>query len=231
VDLDRLRPVSQHLEEVRRREDLPAGSPRVFDAAVYEHQVPGGMISNLRFQLRGLGLEDRLPETLEEAARVRADLGYPIMVTPLAQFVGSQAAINVMTGQRYKHVTDEIIQYAIGIWGKEAPEVMDPDLRADILSRPRAREVGTGITEEPELEEVRAAYGPGLSDEQLLTRVFAGVGGGPLDLDDGSGMPQNYADYRRRTRSIQEVIRAVENSRSVASVYVRHGSTAVHIQR
>jgi oxaloacetate decarboxylase alpha subunit len=231
VDLDRLRPVSAHLEEVRRREDLPAGSPRVFDAGVYEHQVPGGMISNLRFQLRGLGMEDRLPETLQEAARVRADLGYPIMVTPLAQFVGSQAAINVMTGERYKHVTDEVIQYAMGIWGREAPEVMDPDLRADILARPRAREVRAGVSEEPALEEVRTAYGAQLSDEQLLTRVFAGVGGGPLDLDDGAGMPRTYADYRRRGRSIRDVIRAVENSRSVASVYVRHGSTAVHVQR
>jgi oxaloacetate decarboxylase alpha subunit len=231
VDLDRLRPVSEHLEEVRRREDLPAGAPRVFDAAVYEHQVPGGMISNLRFQLRGLGMEDRLPETLEEAARVRADLGYPIMVTPLAQFVGSQAAINVITGDRYKHVTDEVIQYAMGIWGKEAPEVMDSDLREDILRRPRAREVVAGATHEPALEEVRAAYGAELSDEDLLTRVFAGVGAGPLDLDRGNRMPQTYAGYRRTGRSLQDVIRAVENSRSVASVYVRRGSSAVRVQR
>ena len=99
------------------------------------------MISNLRFQLAGLGMADRLPETLEECARVRAELGYPIMVTPLAQFVGSQAAINVMTGERYKNVTDEVIQYAQGWWGKEAPTVMDPDVKDRILVLPRARQM------------------------------------------------------------------------------------------
>ncbi|MCW2699183.1 MAG: Oxaloacetate decarboxylase, alpha subunit [Blastococcus sp.] len=231
VDLQRLEPVREHLERVRRREDLPAGASRVFDAAIYEHQVPGGMLSNLRFQLAGLGMEHRLPETLDEAARVRADLGYPIMVTPLAQFVGSQAAINVMTGARYKHVTDEIIQYATGVWGKEAAEVMDPDLRADILSRPRAREVVAGTAREPGLEEVRTTYGAELSDEELLTRVFAGVGAGPLDLEGGERIPQTYADYRGHRRSIQDVIRAVDNSRTVTGVYVRRGSSAIEIRR
>ena len=64
------------------------------------------MISNLRHQLRRVGIEDRLEQTLEEAAQVRAEFGYPIMVTPLSQFVGSQAAINVIVGERYKEVTD-----------------------------------------------------------------------------------------------------------------------------
>jgi oxaloacetate decarboxylase alpha subunit len=108
---------------------------------------------------------------------------------------------------------------------------MDPELREDILGRPRAREVVVGAAGELALEEVRAAYGADLSDEELLTRVFAGVGGGPLELDRGERMPQTYADYRRTGRSIQDVIRAVENSRSVASVYVRRGSAAVHVQR
>ncbi|MCU1431756.1 MAG: biotin carboxyl carrier protein, partial [Actinotalea sp.] len=82
VDLEPLHRVSEHFELVRRREGLPAGSPKVFDASVYEHQVPGGMISNLKFQLAGLGMADRLSETLVEAGRVREELGHPIMVTP-----------------------------------------------------------------------------------------------------------------------------------------------------
>ena len=83
----------------------------------------------MRHQLRLVGKEDKLQETLDEAARVRADFGYPIMVTPLSQFVVSQAAINVIVGERYKEVTDQVIQYALGLWGKEAPALMDPDVK------------------------------------------------------------------------------------------------------
>ena len=71
---------------------------------------------------------------------MRADFGYPIMVTPLAQFVGSQAAVNVITGERYKEVTDQSIQYALGHWGKEAPQVMSADVKDKILGRSRAKE-------------------------------------------------------------------------------------------
>jgi pyruvate/oxaloacetate carboxyltransferase len=77
-------------------ENLPVGAAVEYDYSQYVHQVPGGMISNLRFQLLNLGLLDRLPEVMEEANQVRKDLGYPIMVTPFSQFVGSQAAINVI---------------------------------------------------------------------------------------------------------------------------------------
>ena len=80
-------------------------------------------------QLKIVGMEHKMDAALEEAGRVRAEFGYPIMVTPLSQFVGSQAAINVIVGERYKQVTDQTIEYAMGIWGKEgaaytAPEVV-----------------------------------------------------------------------------------------------------------
>ena len=62
------------------------------------------------------------------------------MVTPFAQFVGSQAAINVIIGERYKEVTDQVIQYALGLWGREAPAIMDPDVKDKILNRRRAKD-------------------------------------------------------------------------------------------
>lgn len=80
--------------------------------------MPGGVISNLRHQLTLVGMEDKLPATLAEAARVRAEFGYPIIVTPLSQFVCSQAAINAITGERYREVTDQVIQYAPGNVGR-----------------------------------------------------------------------------------------------------------------
>ena len=114
-----LKPAEEHFTAVAEQEGFPIGKPLAYDHSQYLHQVPGGMISNLRHQLRLMGMENKMQDTLEEAARVRAEFGYPIMVTPLSQFVGSQAAINVIVGERYKEVTDQVIQYALGLWGKE----------------------------------------------------------------------------------------------------------------
>ncbi len=159
VNLDALPPVREHFSWIAKREGLPVGAPREFDQAWYGHQVPGGMISNLRHQLKLMGKEEKLQEVLEETAQVRAELGYPIMVTPFAQFVGSQAAINVILGERYKEVTDPVIQYALGLWGKEGSDHMDAAVKAKILDRPRAREIEKIEYPEPTLEEVRKQYG------------------------------------------------------------------------
>jgi len=118
-----------------------------------------------------VGFEDRIDAALEEATRVRAEFGYPIMVTPLSQFVGSQAAINVIAGERYKQVTDQVIQYALGVWGKEGAGGMDPEVKDKILNRPRARELAKWVAPEPSIHEVRQKIGgPGVSDEELLLR-------------------------------------------------------------
>ncbi len=109
-----------------KQDNLPIGKTPEYDYAQYVHQIPGGMISNLRHQLSRVGMENKIAQTLEEAAQVRAEFGYPIMVTPLSQFVGSQAAINVIVGERYKQVTDQTIEYAMGIWGKEGARVHGP---------------------------------------------------------------------------------------------------------
>src|SRR5207253_8984979 len=136
-----LEAVEQHFRWIAKQEGFPVGAPRDYDESWYRHQVPGGMISNLRHQLKMLGKEAQMAKVLKEIVQVRAELGYPIMVTPVAQFVGSQAAINVMTGERYKEVTDQVIQYALGLWGKEGAEYMDPEVKATILNRSRAREM------------------------------------------------------------------------------------------
>src|SRR5437773_1371744 len=159
VDLEAIEPVEKHFTYIAKREGHPIGAQREYDHAQYLHQVPGGMISNLRHQLRTMGMENRLQETLEEAGRVRAEFGYPIMVTPLAQFVGSQAAINVVTGERYKEVTDQSIQYALGHWGKEAPLVMDANVKDKILSRSRAHEWAGWTPPDLSLKEVRQKFG------------------------------------------------------------------------
>ncbi|OGQ49447.1 MAG: hypothetical protein A3I10_02690 [Deltaproteobacteria bacterium RIFCSPLOWO2_02_FULL_57_26] len=171
VDEELLRTVMEHFTGVAKRAGLPIGAPVEYDYSQYLHQVPGGMITNLRHQLRRVGLEDRLEKALEEAALVRAEFGYPIMVTPLSQYVGSQAAINVIVGERYKEVTDQVIQYALGLWGKEGGTSMDPNVKDKILNRPRARELAKWEPPEPSVQEIRRKHGgPGISDEELLLR-------------------------------------------------------------
>jgi len=191
VDLEAVKPVEDHFRFIGKLEGHPVGSQREYDHSQYLHQVPGGMISNLRYQLRTMGMENRIQETLEECGRVRAEFGYPIMVTPLAQFVGSQAAINVITGKRYKEVTDQAIQYALGHWGKEAPTVMDANIKDKILSRPRAKDWENWAPPDLSIEEVRTKFGaPGVSDEELVLRVIAGEAAVKAML--AAGAPREY---------------------------------------
>ena len=171
IDEESLKPVTDHFTIIAKREGFKIGAPVEYDYSQYQHQVPGGMVSNLRHQLKKVGLEDRIDAALEEAAHVRAEFGYPIMVTPLSQFVGSQAAINVISGERYKQVTDQVINYALGIWGEEGARDMDPDVKEKILNRPRAKELAKWVPPEPSLHEVRQKIGgPDVSDEELLLR-------------------------------------------------------------
>jgi oxaloacetate decarboxylase alpha subunit len=213
VDLEAIKPVEKHFTYIAKREGHPIGAPREYDHGQYLHQVPGGMISNLRHQLGTMGMEDRLAETLEEAGRVRAEFGYPIMVTPLAQFVGSQAAINVITAARYKEVTDQSIQYALGYWGKEAPRVMDPTVKDKILGRARAREWAAWSPPDLSIAEARQKLGyPGISDEELVLRAIAGETAVNAML--AAGAPRQYLDARRPlVRLIDELSKRSECTR------------------
>lgn len=167
-----LKPVEEHFTRIAKREGFAIGTPYEYDERLYTHQVPGGMISNLRYQLDKVGMLSHLDATLAEAAQVRSDFGYPIMVTPLSQFVGTQAAINVMTGARYEQVSDETIYYALGHFGQEATEAMDPNVKDKILNRKRAKELAQLEFPELSVQEVRQKYGESLTDEELILRAF-----------------------------------------------------------
>ena len=203
VDERALLPVRDHFMSVARDNGFPIGTPAEFDYSQYRHQVPGGMISNMRHQLKIVGQENKMDEVLEEAERVRAEFGYPIMVTPLSQFVGAQAAINVIQGERYKEVVDQTIQYALGMWGKEATQVMDPNIRDKILSRPRAKEWQGWSPPDPSLAEVRSKFSAGISDEELILRVFAGDNS--VNAMQSSGKPVEYLNAK------QPLLRLIEN--------------------
>ncbi len=101
LDLDLLFEIAEYWEDVRKKKNLKRGITTLLSMEVFSHQVPGGMMSNLVSQLEVQKAKDRLPDVLAEIPKVRAEVGYPPLVTPLSQIVGTQAVINVLTGKRW----------------------------------------------------------------------------------------------------------------------------------
>jgi oxaloacetate decarboxylase alpha subunit len=206
---------------------MPIGAPVEYDYSQYVHQVPGGMISNLHFQLKNLGLLDRLTEVLEECVRVREDLGYPIMVTPLSQFVGSQAAINVIKGERYAQVTDQVIQYACGFWGQEAAAEVEPSIKAKILDRSRAKEFATWQPPQPTIQELRSKLGgPTLSDDELLMRYV--VGNEDVESMRAAGAPKQYSDT---CNPLLALVRELTQRKDCSKIYVRKNGFSLALEK
>lgn len=227
LDEERLRPVTKHLEFIADREGFSKGVPYEYSERQYRHQIPGGMISNLEFQMKQAGVEGRLEEVFEETERVRADLGYPIMVTPLSQFVGSQAAINVIVGERYRQVSDKIIEYALG-WhgGQEALDAMDDDVRDLILDRPRAKEIASQKIEVPTLKDLRRKYGETISDEDLILRSI--VGDDATDVVGSADEPRSHVDS---DRPLMQLLDELVNRDHHRSVSIRRPGFSLTIER
>jgi oxaloacetate decarboxylase (Na+ extruding) subunit alpha len=227
IDEEILKPVSDHFTYIAKREGFPIGEPAEYDYAQYQHQVPGGMISNLRFQLRKVGMEHKINQALEETMRVRAELGYPIMVTPLSQFVGSQAAINVIVGERYKEVTDQIIQYALGYWGEEGAELMAPDVKARILDRGRAREWAEWQPPEPAVAEIRKKMNAEhVSDEELLLRWNLGVD--EIEVMRAAGAPKEYLTARQ---PLVNLLDALSKRSKYRQIVIQKGEMTISLRR
>jgi oxaloacetate decarboxylase alpha subunit len=227
IDEQPLRAVVKFLTACAKQERLPIGRTPEYDYGQYVHQIPGGMISNLRYQLRRVGMENKIDETLEEAARVRAEFGYPIMVTPLSQFVGSQAAINVIIGERYKEVTDQTIEYAMGIWGKEGAALMDPSVKEKILNRPRAKEIARRPHPTDSLQDLRRKYGgPGLSDEDVLLRFFSSAE--DVERMRAAGAARTYANGKNPlVNLVAELSRRADRN----SVFIRRPNFSLRLER
>jgi oxaloacetate decarboxylase alpha subunit len=172
VELDEhaLAEMSAYFTTLAARIGRPLGTPVEYDVSLYRHQLPGGMTSTLRRQLREVGLESRWDEVLAEIPRVREELGWPIMVTPLSQFVGVQAFLNVTTGKRYSQIPDEVVKYVLGQYGPP-PGELDPGVAATVLASPRAEQFRDG-EHGLDLAEARARHGDAISDELLLLRMM-----------------------------------------------------------
>ncbi len=173
LDEDALAAVSSHFRKVAEKEGLPIGIPMEYDLFHFQHQVPGGMMTNLTRQLREVGMERRLDEILEEVVVVRKEFGYPVMATPYSQIVGAQAVENIVSGERYKQITDEAIKYVLGYYGEPVVPI-DQNVVDRTMSLPRTKEF---LNWKPEgylksVEELRQEVGPDLSDDDLLIKIL-----------------------------------------------------------
>jgi oxaloacetate decarboxylase alpha subunit len=132
LDLDLLFEIAEYWESVRQRGHYKRGVSSLIHMQVYNHQVPGGMMSNLVSQLEIQKASDRLGDVMEEIPRVRAEVGYPPLVTPMSQIVGTQAVFNVITGKRWSVISKEMRDYIIGYYGK-APGPLNEDVVKKVL--------------------------------------------------------------------------------------------------
>jgi methylmalonyl-CoA carboxyltransferase 5S subunit len=173
VDLDRVRKISDHFATIRPRYREFFSENMGVDTEIFKSQIPGGMISNMESQLRGQGASDRLQEVMEEVPRVRKDCGYPPLVTPSSQIVGSQAVFNVLMG-KYKVLTGEFADLMLGYYGSTIGEK-----NPDVLKMAEANAKKPAITCRPAdllkpewdtlCSEAKALEGSNGSDEDVLT--------------------------------------------------------------
>lgn len=194
VDAAQVDAVSAYLEALAAREGFPAGAAMDYDAFHYRHQMPGGMLANWRYQLKSSGLEDRFDEILREIVRVREELGWPIMVTPFSQIIAVQAMLNVVGGERYRAVPDEVKMYALGHFGRLLAPV-DPAVLDRVVENGSAKIPLAPQALAPALAGLRATYPQASDDERLLRYMFAGnevdtmLAAGPLRVSAPAGSP------------------------------------------
>jgi oxaloacetate decarboxylase alpha subunit len=216
IDIDdrALALVESYFTRLADAEGLPHGTPQEFDAAYLRHQIPGGVITTLERQLKEIGQQHRLAEVVEEVPRVRAELGYPIMVTPFPQIVCTQAMMNVTGSGRYETVADQVIRYVLEKFGHPTAPV-DPDIKDKILNRPRAKDLANEPPQ-PTVAELRKRFGPKVSDEELLLRAV--MPAEQVDAMLAAGPAKR--GYNPDSRGVVELIRELTNPPPVSELSV-----------
>lgn len=178
-DIGLLEEINNYFMELRKKHGDTLSSFVGVDSGISRHQIPGGMMSNLESQLKGMGQYEKLPQILEEVYRVRADMGYPPLATPFAQMVGSQATFNVMLGERYKMMSREIKDYVKGKYGK-APGTISQELVDKSGEELNSITCRPGDLLEPGWEKGReTAYASGLvmnDEDALIYMMFPAIG-------------------------------------------------------
>ncbi|MGZ0019443.1 sodium-extruding oxaloacetate decarboxylase subunit alpha [Nitrosomonas sp. wSCUT-2] len=183
LDPQKLQEVNDYFAQVRKKYHRFESEFTGVDTRVHVFQVPGGMISNLANQLQERNALDRINEVYAEIPRVRKDLGYPPLVTPTSQIVGTQAVLNVLTGKRYETITNEVKRYLQGGYGK-APAPIDTKLQKRAIGKEEMIDCRPADLLKPEFDNLRREIGHlALNDEDVLSyAMFPEVGKQFLEL-------------------------------------------------
>lgn len=177
LDLELIQDISMYFHEVRKKYHQFESPFTGVDTRVQVNQVPGGMMSNLANQLKEQGALNRIQDVFDEIPRVREDLGYPPLVTPTSQIVGTQAVFNVLAGERYKTITNEVKLYLQGRYG-QAPGTINPELQVRGIGDEDVIDVRPADLLKPEMDRLRNEIGNlAKSEEDVLTfAMFPDIG-------------------------------------------------------
>ena len=241
LDLELLFEIAEYWEEVRKRGHYKRGVSSLLHMQVYSHQVPGGMMSNLVSQLEAQNVADRLDDVMKEIPKVRAEVGYPPLVTPMSQIVGTQAVFNVLTGKRWSVVPKEMKDYLCGYYGK-APgpidkailkkvvgdaDILPPDIAPGSLVTTTYEQVRDEIGDLAKTEEDVLMYAlfPNeartyLSKHRTSERVdFL------LEQESSATKEEDYVDINQ----IRELVRVAEES-GVGEIVVEEEGTRISVR-
>ncbi|MCP9463305.1 MAG: sodium-extruding oxaloacetate decarboxylase subunit alpha [Nitrospira sp.] len=174
LDLTALQPIADHFRMVRRKYRQFESDFTGVDAAILTSQIPGGMLSNLAAQLAEQQALDRMKEVLDEVPRVRKEMGYPPLVTPASQIIGTQATLNVLTGERYKVITTETKNYFLGLYGRP-PGPLDPEVMARAIGDEEPIKTRPADRLEPELEAIKKELPDASIEDQLSFALFPAI--------------------------------------------------------
>ncbi len=203
MDLAYLQQISAYFYEVRKKYKRFESEYTGVDTRVQVNQIPGGMISNLAYQLREQGALDRMQEVLSEIPKVREDLGYPPLVTPTSQIVGTQAVLNVLAGSRYQNITNEVKFYLQGRYGK-APGPVNPIVRQQAIGNEDVIDCRPADLLKDEMETLRDEVG-GLAEtaEDVLSYAMF------------PDIARTFLEQRAAGKLIPEPLEAIEESAEV----------------
>jgi len=243
LDLDLLFEIAEYWEDVRAKKGLKRGITTLLSMEVFSHQVPGGMMSNLVSQLELQKAGDRLTDVLAEIPRVRAEVGYPPLVTPLSQIVGTQAVINVLTGKRWAVVPQEMKDYIRGLYGK-APGPMDKSIVEKVLGgiEPLAADIRPGSLARGSYAEAEAEIGDLAKTEEdvLMYALFPNEARTYLESHQEGAegavflMSEEVHTVREGDQvdvnQIQALIKALEAS-DVAEIVVEEGDSKIVLRK
>jgi pyruvate carboxylase subunit B len=212
LDLEKLHEIAQYFWEVRKKYHQFESEFTREDVSVQINQVPGGMMSNLANQLKEQGALNRIDEVFAEIPRVREDLGYLPLVTPTSQIAGTQAVMNVLAGERYKTITNEVKRYLQGHYGA-APAPVNAELRHRAIGNLEVIDVRPADLIPNELAKLREQIGAlAKSEEDVLTfAMFPDIGRTFLEeRAAGTLQPESLMPYERRQHSAPTGVTATE---------------------